>query len=140
MFTEFFYVNEDRQVIEFLKDKDMFIMEAFFKNFLPAELREFSTIRIYNDSEEEIRQWFYESENVVIAIRISWGFKKQEMYVEIDAENFYVNALSEEGELVKNIDPSLLNDYLISFLTGQAKTISTLYKALLLKNSVKQVF
>lgn len=41
MFTEFFYVNEDRQVIEFLKDKDMFIMEAFFKNFLPAELRSF---------------------------------------------------------------------------------------------------
>lgn len=135
LFTEFFYLNRKRRVIEFLDNDGTFVMETFFKEFLPHEFRDFVSIRIVNDVEEDINNWYYDEENVAIIVTVNWGFKKQEYSVEIDIENFVVTVIDEEQNLMKKVDYVLFNDYLISFLTLNARNIAQTYDVLVQKNS-----
>ncbi len=77
VYTEFFYLNKDRQAIEFLVFGESLIMDNFFKAFLPEDFRDFVKIKLYNDEEEKIKTWFYENEDLVIVIEVNWGFKNK---------------------------------------------------------------
>ena len=129
-FTEFFYLNRERSIVEFLKHKDILAIEYFFKHFLPSEFRDFVKIEILNDVEEKINQWYFNNENLVLLIKVNWGFKKQEISVEINIENFIVTAIDENSQVIRGVDYTLLNDYFISFLTIQARTLAETFKNL----------
>lgn len=130
LFTEFFFLNKDRRIIEFLFQDEKLIIETFFKEFLPDEFKNFINVKIYNDMEEEIKTWYYDSENLVVAITVNWGFKRQEISVDINIENFVVNVVDEKGLIIRNIDYVMFNDYLISFLTLQARNLAQSYESL----------
>ena len=124
IFTEFFYINRQRRVIEFLTNDDILVMNNFMREFLPAEFRTFVSIKILNDVEEEIKTWYYDDETLVIVIEINWGFKKQEISVDLDIENFVVTVIDENGVATRDIDYFLFNDYVISFITLQARSLA----------------
>ncbi len=130
IFTEFFYLNKQRKVIEFLNLNDELILTTFLKQFLPEDFREFVTIKILNDAEEEISTWFYEVENMVLVISVNWGFKKQEISLDVDMDNFIVTILDENGDHYRKVDHTLLNDYIISFITNQAKNLAQSFNVL----------
>lgn len=130
-FTEFFYINKNRKVIEFLFDeKNNLLLEKYLKKFIEKDFKEFIKISLINDEEEEIKTWFYEKEDLIINLQINWGFKKQEICLQIDIENFIIEILDQENFCLRKIDYNLLNDYLISFITNQAKTLSESFKIL----------
>ncbi len=129
-FTEFFYLNKERQVIEFLRNGNGLVMESFFKEFLPEEFKEFVKVKLYNDVEEEINTWYYDEENLVVILDINWGFKKQQVSIDLDIENFAVTVIDENGGFMKRVDYVLFNDYLISFLTTQARTLAQSFETL----------
>lgn len=133
-FTEFFYLNRERRVVEFLKHGDILSVETFFKEFLPAEFRDFISLKILNDVEEEVTTWYYENENLVFVIGVNWGFKKQEISVDVSIDNFIVTAIGEDGQIMRNVDYVLLNDYFISFLSIQARTLAESFRVLSRKN------
>jgi hypothetical protein len=124
LFTEFFYLNKDRKVIEFLVSEDKLVVESFLKSFLPSEFRSFVKVRILNDEEDEIKSWFYDNEDLVLVIEVNWGVKKQEISLDIDIENFSVAVIDEEGLVLKEIDYVLFNEFLISFFTLQAQNLA----------------
>lgn len=125
IFTEFFYLNKERRVVEFLAfDEDTLIIENFIKEFLPKDFKDFVNLKILNDMEEESRIWYYDTETLVMVISVNWGFKKQEISIDIDIENFMITVIDESGLAIRALDPYLLNDYLISFLSIQAKNLS----------------
>ena len=133
LFTEFFYLNRDRRVIEFLSDSEndkVFIIESFFKRFLSKELRPFVEVRILNDLEENIRNWYYEDENLVLLLKINWGFKKQEISLDVCIENFVVTVLDDSETMIRKVDYVMLNGHFISFLTLQARGLSEIYENL----------
>lgn len=130
IFTEFFYINRERRVVEFLLNDETLVIETFFKEFLPAEFRDFASIKVLNDVEEEIKTWYYDNETLVLVIEVNWGFKKQEMSVDIDIENFVVTVIDENGIITRDIDYFLLNDYVISFLTLQARSLAEAFDVL----------
>jgi len=55
IFTEFFYINRERRIVEFLLNDENLVIETFFKEFLPSEFRDFVSIKALNDVEEEIK-------------------------------------------------------------------------------------
>jgi len=123
-FTEFFYLNKNREVIEFLSDNsNILVIETFLKEFIPEEFKDFIKIEVLNEEEEKIKTWYYTNENVIILIKVNWGFKKQEITVEIDMDNFEITILDDE-KILKSFDYTMFNDYLISFLTIQARTLA----------------
>ncbi len=125
LFTEFFYLNKSRKVIEFLNDSTGNLhVETFFKQFLPSEFRDFANVKILNDAEEEITTWYYDEENLVLTVNVNWGFKKQDISVDINIENFLITVISEDGKILRNIDYTLFNDYLISFLSIQSRNLA----------------
>lgn len=124
LFTEFFYLNKERRIIEFLTQDGDLVLNDFFKRFLPEEFRSFIEVKIYNDMEEEIKTWYYDSENLVIILSVNWGFKKQEISIDINIENFVVTVVDEKGMIIRNIDYIMFNDYLISFFTLQARVLA----------------
>ena len=130
LFTEFFYLNRERRVIEFLKNENTFVMESFFKEFLPSEFREFIEIKILNDIEEKINTWYYDNENLVIVIGVNWGFKKQEISVDVNVENFVVTVIDEKNQVLRDVDYVMLNDYLISLLSIQARNLAESFNKL----------
>ena len=132
-FTEFFYLNRERRVVEFLTQDHELTMEHFFKQFLPEEFRAFVQLKILNDVEEEVKTWYYENENLALVILVNWGFKKQEISIDVSIDNFIVTALDEKGQNVRQVDYVLLNDYLISFLTLQARHLSETFENLAAK-------
>jgi len=124
-FTEFFYHNKEREIIEFLKDSNgNFIMDSFFKKFIPDEFKEFINVKVYNMNEEEIKLWYYTQEDLVFVINVNWGIKKQEISIEIDIENFEITIIDDKENVSKKIDYVMFNDYLISFLTLQARNLA----------------
>ncbi len=129
-FTEFFYLNRERRVIEFLSINKVLAVEHFFKEFLPTEFRDFVEIEILNDIEEKINTWYFNNENLVILLKVNWGFKKQEISVDIAIENFIVTVIDENNQVLRDVDYVLLNDYFISFLTIQARNLAETYKKL----------
>lgn len=137
-FTEFFYLNKSRSVIEILKNEvnESFPMETFFKEFIPVEFRDFVYLKILNEKEEEIKTWYFDSENLILAIGINWGFKKEEMFVEISIENFEITKIYDKDIISKEIDYTMLNDYFISFLTIQARKLAKKFKKLSSKNDI----
>lgn len=135
-FTEFFYLNRNRRAIEFLYDDEQLILEDFFKKFLPSDFREFVELKILNDSEEEIRTWFYENENMVLLIKINWGFRKEEISIDVDMDNFSVTSIDDKGLVIKQIDYYLVNDFLISFVTNQANALSETFTKLTAKSQL----
>ncbi len=130
LFTEFFYLNKEREVIEFLYHEDDLIINQFLKKFLPKELSEFVELKIFNDEEEEIKSWYYNDENLVLIIEVNWGEGKQEISMEIDIENFNITIVSDKGFFAKTVDPILLNDYFVSFIGIQANAISQTFNNL----------
>ena len=130
LFTEFFYLNRERRVIEFLNHNDILAMNNFFKEFLPQEFREFINIKILNDSEEEIKTWYYTEEDLVLVIEVNWGIKKQEISIEVDIELFNVSIIDQDQNILKSIDYEMLNDYFISFLTLQARNLARTFETL----------
>lgn len=131
IFTDFFYLNKERRVVELLAfDEETLVVEHFLKEFLPKDFRDFVSLKILNDMEEEVRVWYYDTENLVLVLSVNWGFKKQEISIDIDIENFKVTIIDESGIAVKGLDTNLLNDYLISFLSIQAKNLSETFEVL----------
>ena len=130
LFTEFFYLNRERRVIEFLKDKDRLSIEVFFKEFLPKDFRDFVSLKVYNDVEEEIRTWYYDEENIIIVIDVNWGTKKQRISSEIDIDTFTMTVVDHRDSITRSVDYVLLNDHLISFLTSQARALAETYEVL----------
>jgi hypothetical protein len=125
LFTEFFYLNRSRRVIEFLSDYNKCLhIENFFKEFLPNEFKDFVKLKILNDSEEQINTWYYDEENLVIVVSVNWGFKKQEISIDLNIENFVVTSINEDGKIIRDVDYTLFNDYLISFLSIQSRTLA----------------
>ena len=120
IFTEFFCLNKNRNIIEFLKDEKMTNLEIFFKSIIREEFRQFVKLKIYNSCEEEINTWYFEEENLVLVIEINYGFEKQEISTEINVENFFITSISSTGLKTISIEISLLNDFFISFLKKQA--------------------
>ncbi len=135
-FTEFFYLNRSRGVIEILQSEscESYQMEVFFKEFIPDEFRDFIYLKVLNENEEEVKHWYFDSEKLVLAIGINWGFKKEEISVDINIENFEITKISEDGFIIKDIDYTMLNDYFISFLTIQARKLAKSFKNLSEKN------
>jgi len=133
-YTEFFYLNKSRRVLEFLVDeKDELLLNKFFKEFLPTEIREFCDLELLVD-DEEVRSWYYEDENLILKIVIKWGVNSQEIFVEVDIENFMVSLVNNEDFLVKNIDVDLFKNYLINFLINQTESLSKSYQKILGEN------
>lgn len=130
LFTEFFYLNRERRVIEFLKHGNDLAMDIFFKEFIPAEFRQFVQVKVYNDMEEQIKTWFYDEENLVIVLEVNWGSKKQEISVDIDIENFAISIIDQNQHLTRSVDYVMFNDYLISFLTLQARNLAETFDVL----------
>ncbi len=124
LYTEFFYLNRERRVIEFLKHDDEFAMSIFFKEFLPQEFRSFVDLKVLNESEETISNWYYQEENLVLVVEVNWGNKKQEISIDIDIDSFVVSIIDQNQNLVRSIDYVLFNDHLISFLTLQARNLA----------------
>jgi hypothetical protein len=130
-FTEIFYLNKSRSVIEFLKDETgNYVVEVFFKEFIPNEFKEFISLKILNDSEEEIKNWYYDDENLIILISINWGFKKEEITLELDISNFIITKIDNFGIVKREINYKLLNDHIISFLTLTARELSEKFEHL----------
>lgn len=129
-FTEFFYLNKERKIIEFLSQENNLYLEEFFKEFVPTEFREFVSITLLNDVEEDIKTWYFEEENLILMITINWGKKKQEISTELNIENFIVTSVSDDGNIIKEIDYTLFNEFLISFLKRQASQLSRTYQIL----------
>jgi hypothetical protein len=127
-FTEFFYLNRHRRAIEFLYEDDQLILEDFFKKFLPADFKEFVQFKLLNDSEEEIRTWMYENENLVLLIKVNWGFRKEEISIDVDIDNFSITSIDDKDIVIKQIDYYLLNDFLISFITNQSNALSETFE------------
>ncbi len=134
-FTEFFYLNRDRRVVEFLKQEDKLVINEFFKQFLPEEFRNFVEVRVLNDIEEEINTWFYEQETLVLLLKVNWGFKKQEISIDINIENFMITIIDENEQLIREIDYTLLNDHIISFLTLQARNLAQIFEKIAAKKA-----
>ncbi len=127
-FTEFFYLNKQRRVIEFLFDENKTLcVESFFKEFLPVEFREFISIKVMNDVEEEVKTWYFDEENITLVVSVNWGFKKQEISVDLNVENFTVTVIDEDGKILRDVDYTLFNDYIISFLTIQARSLAQVF-------------
>jgi hypothetical protein len=130
LFTEFFYLNKERNIIEFLETNQITNVNTFFKEFLSDDLKPFVNVKIYNDCEEEIKTWYYKDENLLLVIDVKWGFKTQEISTEICIDNFLITIIDDKKRVLKSIDYNLLNDFVISFLTLKAKEISEIYKKL----------
>ena len=137
-FTEFFYINRERRVIEFLSQDNKLVLETFFKHFLPEEFRNFVSIKLLNDIEEEINTWYYDTENLLMVIAVNWGFKKQEISIEFNVENFVVTVIDEDENIMRKVDYVLFNDYVISFLTLQARNLSEIFDKLTSKKKEKK--
>jgi len=129
-YTEFFYLNKERKVIEFLSQENKLYIEEFFKEFIPSEFREFVNLSLLNDVEEDIKTWYFEEENLILVININWGKKKQEISIELNIENFIITSVSDDGTIMKEIDYTLFNEFLISFLKRQASQLSKTYQTL----------
>lgn len=135
-FTEFFYLNKERRVIEFLLVpgfEDELMIEHFFKEFISEDFRDFVELKVLNSDEEKIRTWYFDDESLVLVLRINWGEKIQEISLDIVIESFVVTVLSdkEDGTIpLREVDYTLLNDHIISFLTTQARTLSETFEKL----------
>ena len=130
VFTEFFFINKNRKVIEFLKDNNETNLEFFFKNLIKEEFRPFVKLKIYNCSEEEIETWYYDEENLVLAIEINFGKKKQQNSIEININNFVLTSLDNWENSIIFIDFKLLNNFLITFLKSESEKISRVFNKL----------
>jgi hypothetical protein len=137
-FTEFFYLNRHRRAIEFLFEDDNLILEDFLKKFLPVDFQEFVELKLLNDSEEEIRTWYYDNENLVLVLNVNWGFRKEEISIDVDIDNFCITSINEEGFAFKQIDYYLLNEFIISFITNQAKNLSKTFENIVEKKKNKK--
>ena len=127
LYTEFFYLNRNRKVVEFLVDGENLLISDFFKEFLPFDFRDFVSVELHNDEEEKINAWFFDMEDLVIVIKIDWGFRKEEVSIDVDIDNFVVTSVDEKGNALQQVDYRLLNEFIISFLTNQAKVLSESY-------------
>lgn len=139
-FTEFFYLNQKRRVVEFLfSENDSLIIEDFLKEFLSEELKDFVSLRVLNDNEEEIQTWYYPTEDLTLAIHIDWGDKSQEISINVNIENFVVTTINEDEKVNTQIDYTLLNDFIISFLTTKGRELSEIFNKLKInkKDSIK---
>jgi hypothetical protein len=128
LYTEFFYLNRNRKVVEFLVDGENLLISDFFKEFLPIDFRDFVSVELHNDSEESINTWFFDVEDLVIVVKIDWGFRKEEISIDIDIDNFVVTSVDENGSAFQQVDYRLLNEFIISFLINQAKILSETYE------------
>jgi hypothetical protein len=138
LYTEFFYLNRGRRVIEFLQHEEVLSMNVFFKEFLPESLKDFIKVKILNDSEEEVKTWYYDEEELVLVIEVNWGKKQQEISVDIDIDNFAITIIDQDQNMSKSIDYVMFNDYLISFLTLQARNLAQTFDLLSPNNKQKK--
>ena len=132
LFTEFFYLNRNRKAIEFLESNGTLVMEDFLKKFLPSEFREFVSVVILNEDEDEINTWYYDCEDLIIILKVNWGFKKQEISFDVNVENFIVTII--DDTVTRTVDYVMFNDYLISLMTHQARSLSEIYRSISGKN------
>jgi hypothetical protein len=131
LYTEFFYLNRNRKVVEFLADGENLLISDFFKEFLPIDFRDFVSVELHNDDEDKINAWFFDMEDLVIVIKIDWGFRKEEVSIDVDIDNFVVTSVDGEGNSFQQVDYRLLNEFIISFLINQAKVLSESYEKIL---------
>lgn len=134
-FTEFFVMNEQRKVIEFLlTTKDNLLLEFYFLELLPEELRDFATLEIKNEAEENINHWYFNDELIVLLFRIDWGDSKQEISMEIDSEQFEVLITNMESIGIRYFDYKLCNEFLKNVVKSQADMISNSFNDLKIEN------
>jgi hypothetical protein len=131
IYTEFFYLNRERKVIEFLKYKNQFILELFLKELLPEDFREFISFKLLNDEEEEIQTWYYEDELSVLVISVNWGLKKEEISIDLNINNFVVASIDSENIYERRINHNLFNDFMISYMKNIANDLNVKYQELI---------
>lgn len=137
-YTEFFIINTQRQVIEFVCDEEeKLLISSFFEEFLPNEFKDFCKLSIVNEMNEEISKWYYDEEDLSIKMSINWGTNKQEISSIIDIENFFITLSANEEVYARSIDIDLLNNYIVNLVTTQAMHISKIYKKVFGKNLKK---
>jgi len=128
-FTEFFLINEERKVIEFLKEKNELLMSKFLKELLPRELEPFCYVKLLDDCGEEINCWYYEEESILLNVSVISGQENFELSIELDIELFMISVYMDDIICMKNVDVELFSNYLINFLSIQAKHLSKLYSS-----------
>lgn len=137
-FTEFFVLNEQRKVIEFLvTSNNTTLLEYYFKQLLPEELRDFVTLQIQSESDEVITHWYFNEEVISLLFTIDWGDSKQEIFLEIDSEQFEMLITNQNGFGVRVFDYKLCNEFIKQVIKSQAKIIIDSYEELKVENSLK---
>ena len=130
-YTEFFFVNKDRKVIEFLTREKELALTLFFKEFLPKEFKEFVIIKIFNEMEEEIKTWYYGEEDIVLVLEINWGSKFQEISTHISIDSFIHSIFTQNNTIVlREVNYELFNEYLISVMMYQARNLSKIFESI----------
>jgi hypothetical protein len=130
LFTEFFFINKNRKIIEFLSLNETLLIESFFKQLIPKEFSPFTSLKILNEFEEEVTTWYFEEEIISLVIFVNWGFKKQEISIDLDIEPFIIKLINDNENLVEDIDYNILNNYIIGFITNQAENLSKCFSKL----------
>ena len=132
-FTEFFVLNKQRKVIEFLlTTQEKLLLEFYLHSLIPEEMREFVHLELRNEEEEKIIHWYFDEELVIFVLHIDWGDNKQEISIEVDSEQFEV-LVANSGDLgIRILDYKMLNDFMVSFIRKQAEMISNTF------NSIKE--
>ncbi|MFT4244663.1 MAG: hypothetical protein ACMXYB_04400 [Candidatus Woesearchaeota archaeon] len=130
-YTEFFMLNEQRRVIELLvTSKKKTLLEFYFLQLIPEEIRDFVNLYVKNDIEEEIHHWYFEDEVLVLVFSIDWGDSKQETSIEIDSEQFQFLTLNQNGVGIKFLDYKLCNEFFKQILHSQASMVTKMFQSL----------
>lgn len=129
-YTEFFMLNEQRKVIELLvTSKKKTLLEYYFLQLIPEEIRDFVTLNVKNDIEEDINHWYFEDEILVLVFGIDWGDSKQETSIEIDSEQFEFMTINQNGIGVRFFDYKLCNEFFKQVLHSQATLITKMFES-----------
>ena len=137
--TDFFVLNKQRKVIEFLlTTEEQLLLTYYLKSLVPEELVNFIDLRLKNELEEEIVHWYFEEEIIIVEISIDWGNQKQTISIEVDTEQFEMLIEYDSSLQVKALDYTMLSDFLSQFVQRQAKMITEVFEGIKLKNSKKK--
>ncbi|MFP4401852.1 MAG: hypothetical protein ACLFPL_01335 [Candidatus Nanoarchaeia archaeon] len=128
-FTEFFVLNDRRRVIEFLvTSKNTTLLEYYFLELLPQELREFAKLEIVNESDEKITHWYYTEELITLIFKMNWGNGAQETSIEIDSEQFEFLITNTSSIGIQMFNYKLCSTFLKNIVETQVDLITKTYQ------------
>jgi len=108
------------------------------QQFLPVEFHDFVKLKLLNDSEEPLKTWYYLDENLALVLDVNWGFKRQQISIDVDIESFTITIVDDKENITRNVDYLMLNDFLISFITLQSRNLSQIFESITDKKKAKK--